>query len=90
MPQGVFDIVDYLLEPKLTNLIIFSNFIFFVFVHFSANATQEVILSMVVSGENLARGNYWCLLTAGFIHANFSHLFFNELADKSDRMRYGR
>ena len=42
-------------------------------------ADTQHLLSLIASNRNLLEGNYACLITSGFIHRNFSHLFFNML-----------
>jgi len=50
-------------------------FVFFLTVFFGGD--PQYLSSLILSTENLARGNFLCILTSGFVHANIYHLALN-------------
>lgn len=76
MPRSQSDKKD---DKKAATLIVTLNIFGFIFIYFSPNATREVVESLIVLPKNLLNGNYYCLVTSGFIHSSFLHLFCNML-----------
>ncbi|MFP4472629.1 MAG: rhomboid family intramembrane serine protease [Candidatus Omnitrophota bacterium] len=50
-----------------------------VFIWMLTPAGRQYFTELIVYPGNLIKGNYWCLLTGGFVHSSLSHLFFNML-----------
>lgn len=72
------DIWDILSECKAPVIIIAANIVFYIHVHWIAHS-PEYFQSLIFNEDNLLRFNFFSALTSGFIHFNFSHLFFNML-----------
>ncbi len=71
-------LMDFLLESEAAFFLIAANVLCFVFTHYVL-APDELPQTFILYPGNLMQGNFWCLVTSGFIHRNLSHLFFNML-----------
>jgi membrane associated rhomboid family serine protease len=63
-------------EPIATYVLIAINVAIFLGARQSANATNDLVLF----GPSVAGGDYWRLLTAGFLHVEFLHIIMNMLS----------
>ena len=59
---------------KITITLILLNVLVFLF---TVGNLEYYILNYGFSSRNFLSGNYWVILTSIFLHANFTHLFFN-------------
>lgn len=64
---------------KAAVLLIVVNFAVYLFSHYTI-AGRAFFEEMILYSGNLISGNYWCLLTSGFLHSNWMHLALNMLA----------
>ncbi len=68
----------FLSGSHVANLMIVLNVIAYYYSH-TFLTTPEKISPFVLYPANLLNGNYWCFLTAGFLHQDLSHLVLNML-----------
>lgn len=62
----------------VSNLVLLTNFLMYYYTHYYV-ASPEAVTPLILYPANLMKGNFWCFLTAGFIHHDLSHLLFNML-----------
>jgi len=73
-----FDIVEFIFEPKFTISMIILNVVIFIWSVFFAS--EQLINSFVHYPANIFSAKVYTIITAGFLHADMSHLFFNMVA----------
>src|SRR3954471_24358032 len=66
-------------EPQLTYVLIAINVLVFVgeLASGGANVSGSVYRNGALFGPAVAAGDWWRIITAGFLHASFIHIFFN-------------
>ena len=71
------DVFEFFLESKVAAVLMAVNFSVFVFLrYFAPDSLWELL---VLSPENLWQGRIWTLITSGFVHQGWLHLFLNML-----------
>jgi membrane associated rhomboid family serine protease len=59
--------------------LIFLNVVMYFFSHYTISG-RAFFEEMILYSGNIIAGNYWCLLTSGFLHSSWTHLLLNMLA----------
>lgn len=72
------DIIEILSDYRAAFILVSINVFVFFFLKYG-NVDKSIVSSLVLSPANLYKGNIFCLITSGFIHADISHLGFNML-----------
>ena len=68
----------FILESKVAFFLIIMNLAVFVFLQ-DMSFNREILSPVILYPGNLLSGNFFCIITSGFIHHNWQHLLLNML-----------
>jgi membrane associated rhomboid family serine protease len=71
------EIFTFVFEPRFTISMIIINIIIFIVALFASNSILDLL---IMRPSDLLQLRLWTLITAGFLHANLTHLFGNMIA----------